>query len=211
MTGRRPAILSCRQKDLALLESARISMTTTEGTPTTPKRRLGWARDPEQRRRVSVLGHTPLFAGMRRRVLYRLATKLFEKHYAPGEVIFSAGDPGRALFIIESGEVEILKSAPGPIASSEPPRRVATFGPHTAFGELALMDEFVRSATARTTEASVLLILYRSHFDELMGGEKWVAIPLARNLLRQVARYVRSADGPYPPPPPAGAPPSGGS
>jgi CRP-like cAMP-binding protein len=171
---------------------------------TTPTRRFGWARDPEQRRRVSVLGHTVLFAGMKRRVLYRLANKLFEKHYEAGEVIFRAGDPGRALFIVESGEVEILRPAP---ETPEALRRVAAFGKNTAFGELALMDEFVRSATARATEPSLLLILYRTHFDELMSGEHWVAMPLARNLLRQVARYVRSMGGQYPPAAPAASAP----
>jgi CRP-like cAMP-binding protein len=166
----------------------------------TPSRRLGWARDPVQRHRVSVLGHTPLFAGMKRRVLYRLANKLFEKHYEPGEVVFHVGDPGRALFVVETGEVEILRPV---AADSKELQRVAVFGPRTAFGELALMDEFTRSATARTTQPSKLLILYRTHFDELMNGEKWVAMPLARNLLRQVARYVRSAGAQYPPAPPA--------
>ena len=51
-------------------------------------------------RRVTILGRTPVFAGLSRRLLSRLAVQLFEKAYAPGEAVFSEGDPGKGLFIV---------------------------------------------------------------------------------------------------------------
>ena len=61
-----------------------------------------------------------------------------------GEVIFHAGDPGDALFILVSGEVKIaLPSETGDEAI------IATLRPGDVFGELALLDGAARSATAR--------------------------------------------------------------
>src|SRR5262245_42225526 len=101
------------------------------------------ARDPEHRRRVAVLAQTPLFAGLRRRLLGRLAVRLFSKRYAAGELVFAEGEPGRALYVVASGQVEIVRGAGGSEIVLD------HFAAHSAFGELALVDELPRSASAR--------------------------------------------------------------
>ncbi len=148
---------------------------------------FGWARDREHAYRVEVLSQTPIFIGLPRRLLGRLAVQLFEKCYAPGEVIFREGDPGKGLFIVLEGEVDILQQT----AEGELP--LGTFGPSTAFGELALIDDLPRSATARAKTPARLVILYRSHFEALMAGEKATALVVMQNLLRTLAGYVRRA------------------
>jgi CRP-like cAMP-binding protein len=148
---------------------------------------LRWARDPEQARRVALLARTPIFAGLSRRLLGRLAATLFEKAYEPGEIVFREGDPGKGLFIIVDGAVVIARE---PARGTGP---LATLGPGEAFGELALIDDLPRSATAWVTVPSRLLILYRSHFEGLVEGDRGVALIVARNLLRRLASYVRRA------------------
>ena len=69
-----------------------------------------------------------------------------------------------------------------------------TFGPGTAFGELALIDDLPRSASALATVPSRLLILYRSHFEDLVAGDRAIALMVSRNLLRLLAGYVRAAN-----------------
>lgn len=161
------------------------------------------ARDPEHRRRVELLAATPLFAGLRRRLLGRLAVKLFAKRYDAGEEIFHAGDPGRALFVVASGEIEIVRHDEGG------ERVLARLGERTAFGELALIDELPRLATARAAAPAELYILYRTHFEELAAGEPRVALALSRNLLARLARYVRDRDAPLLPLAPPHAEPRG--
>ena len=153
---------------------------------------LGWAREPEHVHRMAMLARTPVFAGLPRRLLARLAVQLFEKRYAPGEAVFQQGDPGKGLFVILDGEVEIVRET----AQGEQP--IASFGPSTAFGELALIDDLPRSATARATQPSRLLILYRSHFETLVAGDKAIALVVMQNLLRTLAGYVRTASVPRP-------------
>ena len=169
---------------------------------------LGWARDPEQARRIALLEQTPVFAGLPQRILGRLAAQLFEKAYAGGEPIFLEGDPGRGLYVILEGGVEITR------ATSNGEQRLASLGLGACFGELALIDDLPRSATARATAPSRLLILYRSHFEGLVEGDRRVAIIVMRNLLRTLAGYVRVANAPLAgraePSPPAGGPTASG-
>jgi CRP/FNR family cyclic AMP-dependent transcriptional regulator len=165
---------------------------------------LGWIRDVEHVRRVGILARTPVFAGLPRRLLARLAVQLFEKAYAPGETVFAEGDPGKGLFVVLDGEVEILRE------TAQGPQRIVAFGPGTAFGELALIDDLPRSATARATAPTRLLILYRSHFEELVAGDRAIALVVMKNLLRLLAGYVRAANVPRPKPEAAPAPAADG-
>jgi len=146
---------------------------------------LAWAADPDQLRRAPLLARSPIFAGLPRRLLARLATRFFEKVYHPREVVFEEGDPGRALFVVVEGEVEIVRTTAQGIYI------LNTLGPGDAFGELALIDDFPRSATARVTTPGRLLILYKSDFDALMEGNSRIALVVMRNLCRLLAIYAR--------------------
>ena len=146
-----------------------------------------WATDSEQLRRLDLLGKVPLFAGLSRHQLGKLLVKLFEKEYAPGETIFLEGEPGKALFIVLDGMVSIFHSGHGA------EERVATLTRGAYFGELALIDDLPRSAGARADEQSALLILYKSHFDDLIEGHSTIAIRVMGNLLKALAGYVRAA------------------
>jgi CRP/FNR family transcriptional regulator, cyclic AMP receptor protein len=145
-----------------------------------------WAHDAEHGRRVARLAETPLFAGLRKGLLGRLATRLFEKRYEAGEEIFHQGDPGRALFLVAEGRVEIVRAG-----DDGAERQLAVVAAPAVFGELALIDDEPRLATARALEPTALLILYRAHFEDLMVGDPAVAVPLCRNLLARLATYVR--------------------
>jgi CRP-like cAMP-binding protein len=146
---------------------------------------LAWAADSEQLRRTPFLAHSPLFAGLPRRLLARLATRFFEKVYLAGDVVFEEGDPGRALFVVVEGAVEITR------ATAQGPYVVNTLGPGDAFGELALIDDFPRSGSARVTTPARLLILYKSDFDALIDGNARIAVVVMRNLSRLFAMYAR--------------------
>ena len=149
---------------------------------------FSFLQDSEHRRRSALLAQNPIFEGLPLHTIGRLLPRMFEKQYAPGDVVFHAGDPGRGLFIVLEGEVEIVRHEPG----IDEPRRLAVLGDNTAFGELALIDEHPRAATARVTTPTRMLILYRSEFEAMIAGEPRVAVALARNLLRILAGYVRN-------------------
>ncbi|HTN72024.1 MAG TPA: cyclic nucleotide-binding domain-containing protein [Methylomirabilota bacterium] len=143
--------------------------------------------DQEQLRRLRLLKNVPLFAGLSQRQLGKLLVKLFEKEYPPGEMIFMQGEPGKALFIVLSGKILIFRTGHG--ADDQ----LATLTPGGYFGELALIDDQPRSASARASEPSALLILYKSDFDDLIEGHSTIAVKVMANLLKALAGYVRAA------------------
>jgi CRP/FNR family cyclic AMP-dependent transcriptional regulator len=149
---------------------------------------LRW-QDPEHFRRTELLSRNLIFEGLPLRTIGRLLPRMFEKVYAPGDIVFRAGDPGRGLFVVLDGEVEILRGS----ADDTEGERIGFYRANTAFGELALIDEHPRAATARVVKQSRMLILYRADFEAILTGDPRVAVALTQNLLRIVARYARSA------------------
>lgn len=74
--------------------------------------------------------------------------------YAAGDVIFRQGYPGDHAYIIQSGSVEIYDQQPdGSI------KQLAILGKGEMFGELALLDDAPRSASARAHEDCVLQVM----------------------------------------------------
>jgi len=71
-------------------------------------------------------------------------TQLARAHYSEGEIVFRQGEAGDRFFIIESGEVEILREEPG-----QRMRRLGTRSAGSSFGELALLKQIPRTATIR--------------------------------------------------------------
>jgi CRP-like cAMP-binding protein len=143
--------------------------------------------DRRQLYRVQLLAKVPLFSGLSQRQLGKLLVKLFERNYEVGETIFLQGDAGKALFIVLSGKVSIFRD------NNETEEQLATLTAGGYFGELALIDDQPRFATARADEPTGLLMLYKTDFDDLIDGHKAIAIKVMSNLLHTLVGYVRNA------------------
>jgi len=83
------------------------------------------------------LSQVPLFAGVGRRELKRLAAQMSERTFPEGHVIASEGEPGVGFFLIEDGNATV-------IVGGETRR---SLGPGDWFGEIALIDQGPRSAS----------------------------------------------------------------
>ena len=114
-----------------------------------------------------------------------LAERIEMLPYKAGASIFSFGDPGHALYIVRSGEVEIfVKNDQGEKIVLE----VAQ--PGDVFGEVSLLDDGPRTAwVAAVTDAEVLR-LDREHFEDYVR----LYTPAALNLLSVIARRLRKSD-----------------
>jgi CRP/FNR family transcriptional regulator, cyclic AMP receptor protein len=144
-------------------------------------------RDEAMRSRVEFLKKIFLFEGLSTRAVALIAGKMMEKAYAPGEPVFQEGDVGRACFIVAEGRVEIHKQDPA--AGQGKP--LAALEPGDFFGEMTLIDELPRSATARAASPARLYILYKTHLDDLGDVFPRVAARLLRNLARLLSARLR--------------------
>jgi CRP/FNR family cyclic AMP-dependent transcriptional regulator len=112
--------------------------------------------------KIKFLKKIPFFEELKKRQLEMVAHVVYERDYREDEHIFELGQPGAALFIIQSGEVSIE------IANENtPPTQLASLGRNQFLGELALLDESPRSASARATVPTKVLALFRRDLDQL--------------------------------------------
>lgn len=105
----------------------------------------------------------------------------FKLQLAASEILFEHGDEGSCAYIVESGAIEILRSAEGL------ERVVARLGPGEIFGEMALFGEHTRAAGARAAEATVLTRLTHDYIAERVQS----ADPMLRHMLRTLTRRSR--------------------
>src|SRR4029079_1778784 len=115
---------------------------------------------------VASLARIPFFSGLDEAALERVAAGTRTRRFRRGEVIFHAGDPGDALFIIVSGEVKIAV----PSESGEE-AILTTLREGDVFGELALPEGARRAPRAASLLASETFVLPREKFRELVATE----------------------------------------
>ncbi|PYM95932.1 MAG: hypothetical protein DME04_03460 [Candidatus Rokuibacteriota bacterium] len=84
------------------------------------------------------------------------------EHFEPNEVIFREGDRGDWLYVVVEGEVAISRDVPG-----QGEVTLRTLGPGECFGEIALVSDQARSATARSRSSVNLLAVDRDAFQAL--------------------------------------------
>jgi sulfate permease, SulP family len=118
-----------------------------------------------------------------------IAPRLVREETAKGSVVFREGDPGRNLLMITKGTASAYLRLP-----SGGRIRLATFGPGTIFGELALLDEGLRSATVITDDDLICYSLSKDDFAALANESPAVAIKLLASLGRELSGRLRVAN-----------------
>lgn len=101
--------------------------------------------------------------------------------YRPGQTLFREGDQAWAAFLIESGEVEILHSA-----GARHEVVLATVGPGELIGEMGLIDNAPRSATARSVGTTVVQVINQQNFSRLLANAEPGLVALLKVLLRRL-------------------------
>jgi diguanylate cyclase (GGDEF)-like protein len=131
-----------------------------------------------------LLARVPLFAALEPRELDELGAATRIETFEAGSGIFELGEPGRSLFVICDGTVSVRH-----------PRREAHFelahvGPGDFFGEMALLNNATRSASARATSPVTALVLDRADFHRLVRERPEIAF----RILETLSARIRDAD-----------------
>ena len=128
---------------------------------------------------VTVLRAVPLFAELGEDDLQRLAANAARVTLRPGEQLFAEGEAGDVAYVITSGHVEISKR------SGDRDVHLANRGPGEVIGEMALLQDAPRSASATASEESQLVAIPRSEIDELLATSVEAVRALFRVLLER--------------------------
>ncbi len=121
------------------------------------------------------LSTIPIFSKLEKRELALLENTVHIRNYAPDEIIFSEGDIGSGMYLIRSGKVQIYKHDELGLEQDITLLEAGDF-----FGEVALTASRPRNAASRTTEATVLVGLFRSDFLDTVRRHP---VPAAKILL----------------------------
>jgi CRP-like cAMP-binding protein len=132
--------------------------------------------------KVSLLASVEMFARVPSAVLASLAGVMAERQVAAGDVVMTKGEPGDALFVVVDGS---LRAHSGE-------RILATMGPGSVIGELALLDPAPRAASVTADEDSLLLVLAKEDFDLVMTDHP----ELSEGVIRYLVRFVRAGTAP---------------
>jgi CRP/FNR family transcriptional regulator, cyclic AMP receptor protein len=131
-----------------------------------------------------------LFGALNDDVLEYLATLLTVETPPAGATLFREGEDASAMFVVISGEVEVLKKSKRSVEA-----RVAVLGPGDWFGEMSIVDIQPRSATVRALAPSRLLRVSSADLDALYRHDLRSYAIIILNLARELSRRLRVADG----------------
>jgi CRP-like cAMP-binding protein len=122
--------------------------------------------------RKSLLAKIPMFESLPPEDLALLESRLEEKSLPADTAVFTQGEPGDSLFVIQEGSVEV--------ALEQGKRKLVLANLHEGqyFGEISLLDGGVRSATVRTLKPTLLLALDRQDFGEFLTSKPRAALSI---------------------------------
>lgn len=130
-----------------------------------------------------------MFRHRKDETLADLETRLIRRTYAAGEIVYSRGEPGDAIYLIRRGSVRIF----APLGGGRT-RHVATFGRGDFFGGLAFLDGLPRGNDAIAATETEFFILPQEQFNKLSDEHKKLALTLLKAISRSLALRLRHAD-----------------
>jgi CRP-like cAMP-binding protein len=137
---------------------------------------------------VERLREVGLFGGLNDAALVDLANAHEVVELLPGDSVFREGEPGREMFVVLEGEVELLRQVRG----SE--LHVASVQRNDWFGEMSMLDVLPRPTTARVVTPARLLRLTAHDLDSLYRRDMKGYALLVLNIAREMSRRLRMAD-----------------
>lgn len=131
---------------------------------------------------AELLGTVPLFASLTLQERELLARTMIPRRVRRGELVFTQGAPGDALFVVARGSILIHRTGRGGDR-----RAMTVIEAHGSFGEIPLVDGGRRSASAEALEDTDLLALPRTEFLRLLADEPRIV----QGVLRELGRMIR--------------------
>lgn len=104
----------------------------------------------------------------------------FARTYQKGEILFSEFEPGDAFYLIQSGRVQLVKV----IGDIE--KTLDILQPSEVFGEMSILEDSPRSATAIALDTVKVLEFNRANFEVLMMGNPQIALKLLKLFTKRI-------------------------
>lgn len=141
-----------------------------------------------QQTRIEALQRMPIFGGLRRDILELLVGAAEMTSVPRNQYFFRENDRATAMFVLETGEVSVLKSW------NAKEYEIGRLGPGDCFGEMALIDLFPRSASVRAVQDCSAITLSMESVHRLYEQDLEQFALILMNIGRELSRRLRIAD-----------------
>ncbi|WP_062078408.1 Crp/Fnr family transcriptional regulator [Demequina globuliformis] len=142
---------------------------------------------PDATREEQLLRSSPLLGGMDAASAHALIERMERMELPRGDVIFSEGDEGSAMFIIVKGKVKLARTA-----RDGRENLLGLLGVGDMLGELSVFDPGPRVARAHAVEDTVVYELPKEELDEWLAGHLEMGSHLNRALAQRIRRLSNS-------------------
>ena len=134
---------------------------------------------------AQVLARVPLFSGLTEAELGYLVERAVPRHYSPGEMVFSEGEPCAGLYVVERGHIRIFKT------SAAGREQVLTIdGPGSSVAEIPVFDGGPYPASGAAVDHATLLFIGKQDFQALCLAHPQVALKVLRMVGARLRRLV---------------------
>jgi len=148
---------------------------------------VGTTIPPEQA--VELLSQVNIFSGLQPTYLRRIASLGLEENHPANALIFAEGAQGDKVYLILTGAVRISRTVPGMGEEALAVLRAGTY-----FGEMALIDDFPRSADARAHEECRLFVIRKEDLADLLFVDRDLAYDLLWSFVRTLSGRLRQTN-----------------
>jgi CRP-like cAMP-binding protein len=130
---------------------------------------------------VELLGRVPVFSTLEQDDLGRIAQLAVPRSFEPGQIVFREGDASDTCYIVRSGRARAIREhADGRTIT------LATFGPGDIFGELAMFEDELRSATVEAVQHTSVVAVLGPDMRRLMVEHPEISMRLVVALGRRL-------------------------
>jgi len=134
----------------------------------------------------NILRRVPIFEDLSLREMMEVEKIIHRRKYATGEPVFRMGDPGLGMYIIVTGKVAIVEEA-----KDQAELQLAELQDGAFFGDLALLDESPRSASAIARSDCDIIGFFRPDFIDLLYRKPKTGIKILSALAKIVGERLR--------------------
>lgn len=137
----------------------------------------------------ALLKDIPIFSDLKPKEIAEVEKIMHRRIYKKNEPIIRMGDPGLGMYIIVKGSVEIIEEK-----KKEENRILAKLKDGSFFGDLALLDESPRSASAIAIEDCDIIGFFRPDFLDLLSRKPKLGIKVLFALSKTIGERLRRTD-----------------
>ena len=140
----------------------------------------------------NLLKHSQVFEGLTDEQLDRVAALGEVETFPEDAVIVEEDKAGKSCYFVIQGRVDIeIRS---PFGGSDKVQKIATIKRGEMFGELSLVDGFLRSASARAAEAIEVLAFENAKLEHLMEEDPRIGYQIMRNVANVLSSRIRTTN-----------------